>query len=164
MNKTGKDIVRRTPWVDRLATQLSLHDKTKEELGAIVERYPFFAFAQFLLYQKMKEERDTNAEKQMQKTALYFSNPFLFHYLTTANETNIIDSLDESLITVASVNEELQKENTATTTDTEKATQDIYEHQGEHILDLEEDGDVSDKEHEKLSRLIEQHLSEFKNR
>lgn len=154
MNKTGTDII------DQLAIQLSLPDKTKEELEVITQRYPYFAFAQFLLNQKMKDERDPNAEKQMQKTALYFSNPFLFHYLITENEWHKVDTSNESLNQVEHSNEELQKENITTATVTEKTEQNINEYQDE--FEEEENNGISSEEHEKLSKLIEQHLSEFK--
>ncbi len=154
MNKTGTDII------DQLAILLSLPDKTKEELEVITQRYPYFAFAQFLLNQKMKDERDPNAEKQMQKTALYFSNPFLFHYLITENEWHKVDTSNESLNQVEHPNEELQKENITTATVTEKTEQNINEYQDE--FEEEENNGISGEEHEKLSKLIEQHLSEFK--
>jgi len=154
MNKTGTDII------DQLAIQLSLPDKTKEELEVITQRYPYFAFAQFLLNQKMKDEQDPNAEKQMQKTALYFSNPFLFHYLITENEWHKVDTSNESLNQVEHPNEELQKENITTATVTEKTEQNINEYQDE--FEEEENNGISSEEHEKLSKLIEQHLSEFK--
>ena len=154
MNKTGTDII------DQLAIQLSLPDKTKEELEVITQRYPYFAFAQFLLNQKMKDEQDPNAEKQMQKTALYFSNPFLFHYLITENEWHKVDTSNESLNQVEHSNEELQKENITTATVTEKTEQNINEYQDE--FEEEENNGISGEEHEKLSKLIEQHLSEFK--
>lgn len=154
MNKTGTDII------DQLAIQLSLPDKTKEELEVITQRYPYFAFAQFLLNQKMKDEQDPNAEKQMQKTALYFSNPFLFHYLITENEWHKVDTSNESLNQVEHSNEELQKENITTATVTEKTEQNINEYQDE--FEEEENNGISSEEHEKLSKLIEQHLSEFK--
>ncbi len=154
MNKTGTDII------DQLAIQLSLPDKTKEELEVITQRYPYFAFAQFLLNQKMKDEQDPNSEKQMQKTALYFSNPFLFHYLITENEWHKVDTSNESLNQVEHSNEELQKENITTATVTEKTEQNINEYQDE--FEEEENNGISGEEHEKLSKLIEQHLSEFK--
>jgi len=154
MNKTGTDII------DQLAIQLSLPDKTKEELEVITQRYPYFAFAQFLLNQKMKDEQDPNAEKQMQKTALYFSNPFLFHYLITENEWHKVDTSNESLNQVEHSNEELQKENITTAIVTEKTEQNINEYQDE--FEEEENNGISSEEHEKLSKLIEQHLSEFK--
>jgi len=154
MNKTGTDII------DQLAIQLSLPDKTKEELEVITQRYPYFAFAQFLLNQKMKDEQDPNSEKQMQKTALYFSNPFLFHYLITENEWHKVDTSNESLNQVEHPNEELQKENITTATVTEKTEQNINEYQDE--FEEEENNGISGEEHEKLSKLIEQHLSEFK--
>ena len=154
MNKTGTDII------DQLAILLSLPDKTKEELEVITQRYPYFAFAQFLLNQKMKDEQDPNSEKQMQKTALYFSNPFLFHYLITENEWHKVDTSNESLNQVEHSNEELQKENITTATVTEKTEQNINEYQDE--FEEEENNGISGEEHEKLSKLIEQHLSEFK--
>jgi len=59
MNTNGKNIV------NDVTVLLSLQDKTKEELQAIVQRYPYFALAQFLLSKKIKDEHDPNAETQM---------------------------------------------------------------------------------------------------
>jgi len=159
MNKNGKNIV------NQLAAQLSLQDKSKEELQAIIKSYPYFAFAQFLLNRKMKEEDDKDAEKQTQKTALYFFNPFWFHYLITDNEIYTDDSLNESLSSVEHATEELTKENIISETDdfTKESEPLADELQPESSSDPEANiNDQNNKEHEKLSKLIEQHLSEFK--
>jgi hypothetical protein len=159
MNETGKNIV------TQLAAQLSLHDKTKEELEAIVQRYPYFAFARFLLSCKIKDEQDPNAEKQIQKTALYFFNPFWFHYLATDNELYIVHSSNENLSPVEHITEEPAKENITTPADNPigDSEQPTDEYQDEPASDLEIDSvDTSNKKREKLSKLIEQHLSEFK--
>src|SRR4051794_26234322 len=91
MNTNGKNIV------EQLAVLLSLQNKTKEELEAILQRYPYFALARFLFSKKIKEKQDPDAETQMQKTVLYFHNPLWFEYLTTANQADSVIYSTESL-------------------------------------------------------------------
>jgi tetratricopeptide (TPR) repeat protein len=159
MNINGKNIV------SRLADLLSLQGKTKEELQAIVQRYPYFALARFMLSNKFKDEEDLNAEKQMQKTAMYFSNALWFDYLTTDKEIYTTDSSNESLSTFEQTVEEFSEANNidAATNASKEIEQPIPEDPDETVIDDEtEIVDSRSKEPVKLSKLIEQYLSEFK--
>src|SRR5215471_967082 len=81
MNEDVKNII------DQLTDKLSLQNKATEELKAIAEHYPYFGFPKFLLAKKVSEEDASTARKQLQQTALYFSNPFWLHYLLSKNES-----------------------------------------------------------------------------
>jgi len=158
MNTNGKNIV------NGVAVLLSLQDKTKEELQAIVQRYPYFALAQFLLSKKINDEQDASTETQMQKTALYFSNPLWFEYLTTDSHAHFVDSSTESLHSLKQQVEEFSEPNN--TPDASNISKEIDQSDGEHEDDPnsnhEEIIDTVDEEHEKISKLIEQYISEFK--
>jgi hypothetical protein len=80
MNEDVKNII------DELTDKLSLQNKTAEELSAIAERYPYFAFPKFLLAKKLAEENSTTANDQLRKVALYFSNPFWLNYLLSKDD------------------------------------------------------------------------------
>src|SRR6185312_14805609 len=90
MNTNGKNIV------DRLAAMLSLQDRTKEELEAIIQRYPYFALARFLVSRKIKDEQGPDADTQLQKAVLYFYNPLWFEYLATDSQVHLAGSLNEN--------------------------------------------------------------------
>ncbi|HEY6978117.1 MAG TPA: hypothetical protein VH396_17575 [Chitinophagaceae bacterium] len=159
MNTNGKNIV------NEVAVLLSLQDKTKEELQAIVQRYPYFALARFLLNKKIKDEHDPSAETQMQKTALYFSNPLWFEYLTTDSYVAPGNSSNESSHSVEQKVEEFSEKDNLTeaknvSNEIDQSTAEQEEEAGSG--NEEETVDTSDEEHEKISKLIEQYISEFK--
>ena len=58
-----------------------------ETLERLTERYPYFPVAQMLLAKKLKSEDNPAFLAQVQKTALYFYNPFWLHYQLLNNET-----------------------------------------------------------------------------
>ena len=53
---------------------------TIEELEKLVNDNPWFAVAHFLLAKKLKKENNDRFLQQVQKTALYFPNPYWLHY------------------------------------------------------------------------------------
>jgi hypothetical protein len=63
-----------------LPDKSSLDDYTLEELQHIAKRYPYFAPAQFLLVQKMKDAAVPEAAAQQQKASLYYNDPVLFDF------------------------------------------------------------------------------------
>lgn len=170
MNEASKNIVA------KLAAGLSLDNKTKEELTEIVNRYPYFGFTQFLLAQKLSNDHDADAIKQLQHAALYFSNPFWMDYLLKENNVSI--NKDE-YTDVENANETTTKEVAAEESEEEKNDSKEAEPDLEDIIvdetlqgsndeitfessaEIElDEGDEAERE--KLSKLIEQHLSEFK--
>jgi len=70
---------------DKLAASLfnkkSLSECSEEELREVVREYPFFSCGHALLYRFLKEKSSPDAEKELQKTSLYFDNPLWFTYL-----------------------------------------------------------------------------------
>src|SRR5690348_4633202 len=82
MNEVSKNIT-------KLTAGLALQNKSREELAEIVDRYPYFGFTQFLLAQKLNDEHNANATKQLQHAALYFSNPFWMDYLWRENNASV---------------------------------------------------------------------------
>lgn len=53
---------------------------TIEDLEKLVDNYPYFPVGHFLLSKKLKKENHTNFLSEVQKTALYFPNPYWLHY------------------------------------------------------------------------------------
>jgi len=167
MNEASKNIV------TKLAASLSLGDKTKEELSEIVNRYPYFGFTQFLLAQKLSNDGDADATKQLQHTALYFSNQFWMEYLlrenisTNKDEHTYVDNGDETIKEVAAEKPEEKNNSKETEPDLEdiivdetlQGSNDEITFESSVEAELEEDDEA---ERQKLSKLIEQHLSEFK--
>lgn len=75
MNETGKNIVQ------QLFGKASLAGVDTTTIEQLVSRYPYFGPAQFLLTKKLKDANSYKSEEQLQKTALYFSNPYWLNYL-----------------------------------------------------------------------------------
>jgi len=76
--------------IEKALYQLT-HNGNLAEVGAdilsqIAEEYPYFAPAQLLLAAKLKEESSYRAQNQLQKAALYFSNPSWLHYQLLTGE------------------------------------------------------------------------------
>lgn len=65
-----------------------------DELQQLADENPYFPFAQFLLAKKLKAENNPGFLSQVQKTALYFSNPYWLDYQLT-NES-VQDLLHEN--------------------------------------------------------------------
>lgn len=61
-----------------------------EELQQLADAHPYFAAAQLLLTQKMKQVQSGNLSGQLQKTALYFPNELWLCYLLTENKEEAI--------------------------------------------------------------------------
>ncbi len=71
--------------IHALATKLFVQNN-KEDLEAVVERYPYFGFAHFLLLRNNIIQKDEKIENQLQKTALYFTNPYWLNFLIVQSE------------------------------------------------------------------------------
>lgn len=148
MNQFGQHII------EGLAGKLSLEDKSVEELEMLVSQHPYFGFAHLLLANKLKESNNETLAKQLQKTALYFYNPLWLNYLIAENKTTKPD--EEKTEVPVIVNKE-PVEITAENITKENAgiDEDDYLPDG---AEAENDTAITGK----LSKLIEQHLSEFK--
>jgi hypothetical protein len=91
----------------------ALEDCSFADLQSLAKQYPYFVPAQLLYAQKQKDTNTALYHHQLQKTSLYFQNPFwLQHILANNRKIN-----DEPMIEVPLVKEEIIKEpaiNTAT--------------------------------------------------
>lgn len=161
MNQEGQHMIQ------QLAVKLSLHDKSPEALETVIERYPYFGFAHLLLAARLKKDKNEGALKQLQKTALHFSNPFWLQYLITENETAVRETLtdepvakEEQQIATPFV-EAIGVNEKADGTGTPRTVQEENNETDEDELPLDEDEDDGPV-NVNLSKLIKQHLSEFK--
>lgn len=72
-----------TDRTDALAQALfnksSLHDCSLQQVDYLAHQYPYFSTAQLLLLQKLEKNPEESA-KQLQRTALHFSNPLQLNY------------------------------------------------------------------------------------
>lgn len=69
-----------------LFSQTPFAEVSGEELQQLAKKYPYFAPAQFALAADLKHENNFNYLSQLQKTALFFSNPKWFEFLLTDEE------------------------------------------------------------------------------
>jgi hypothetical protein len=63
-----------------LTKKENLDSVTVEELEKLVNDHPYFSIAHLLLAKKLTIENDPRSLSQVQKTALYFLNPYWLHY------------------------------------------------------------------------------------
>ena len=72
-----------------LAQQLfgksSVDDCDLQEIKDLVNRYPYFAPAQFLLLEKLKRQNAPEYTSQLQKAVLYYHNPLEFEYFISSD-------------------------------------------------------------------------------
>jgi hypothetical protein len=59
----------------------TLEDVPRERLEALVEEYPSFGIARYLLSSKLRAEHAEHFEEETRKTNLYFTNPFWLQWL-----------------------------------------------------------------------------------
>jgi hypothetical protein len=67
--------------LDALFGKQSLEEVSAEELYSVVQEFPSFNAARFLLSKKLKQEHDPAYEEETRKTALYFDNPVWLQWL-----------------------------------------------------------------------------------
>ena len=81
----------------QLLRKASLTDCSLEEIRELVQRYPYFAPAQFLLLHKLRETGDAAAAAQMQKSILYYHNPLAFQYFIDSDKFYIDADLETAV-------------------------------------------------------------------
>lgn len=64
----------------QLTGKTSLEECSLDEVRQLTERYPYFAPAQFLYLQKLKQEESPEYDKQYKKAVLFYHDPLLFDY------------------------------------------------------------------------------------
>lgn len=68
-----------------LLGKASIEECSVEEVKHLAQRHPYFAPAQFLLLQKLKDVGADEAEAQQQKAVLYYPDPLQFDYFISAD-------------------------------------------------------------------------------
>ena len=95
-----------------LAQQLfgksSVDECDLQEIKDLVNRYPYFAPAQFLLLEKLKKENSPEYAAQLQKAVLYYHNPLEFEYFISSErfETEIDFEENDQLSAISHEKEE----------------------------------------------------------
>ena len=75
MNEAGKNII------EQLFGGENIAGVSRRNIEQLTSKYPYFAAAQFLLAKKLKETNSNGNEEQLQKAALYFTNPYWLLFL-----------------------------------------------------------------------------------
>jgi hypothetical protein len=88
--------------IKRIFQANSLSDVSLHQLEELVEQNPSFAIGHYLLSQKLQQEKDPAFPQQIQKTSLYFTNPFWLQWL--------LKNGHEEKITIAPENAVVEKE------------------------------------------------------
>src|SRR6476620_3911892 len=68
------------------------------EVKGLAQRYPYFAPAQFLLLEKLKQEGAEAYNAQLQKAILYYPNPLQFQYFINSDRYYTEISFDDQEI------------------------------------------------------------------
>ncbi|MCU0322790.1 MAG: hypothetical protein MUE72_10255, partial [Chitinophagaceae bacterium] len=64
----------------QLTGHSNLEDAGVDELFQLTDSHPFFSVPHFFLTKKLKEEKHAAFINQLQKTTLFFNNPYWLHY------------------------------------------------------------------------------------
>lgn len=84
-----------------LTQKNSITDVNADELAHLISEYPYFAPAQLAYAVKLKEDHHYKSDEQLQKTALYFSNPQWLEYQFMNGNLTQINPLNEEVHEVA---------------------------------------------------------------
>lgn len=80
----------------QIFTKNSLEECDLEEIRNLADRYPYFAPAQFLLLQKLRQENSAEYSAQLQKSVLYYHDPLEFEYFISSGRFYTETDLEES--------------------------------------------------------------------
>jgi hypothetical protein len=72
----------------------SLEECSLQEIRNLVHRYPYFAPAQFLLLEKLRQTDDPAYTTQLQRSILYYPDPLEFEYLIHSDQFFTADFID----------------------------------------------------------------------
>jgi len=85
--------------IKKLFQANSLENISVQQLEELVAQNPSFSAAHYLLSQKLQQKNDPSFENQIQKTALYFTNPFWLQWLLkNSKEEKVLIKSDEPVI------------------------------------------------------------------
>jgi len=82
--------------VQQVLGKNSLEECDLDEIKNLANRYPYFAPAQFLLLQKLKQENSPDYSAQLQKSVLYYHDPLQFEYFISSGRFYTERDLEES--------------------------------------------------------------------
>jgi hypothetical protein len=120
--------------IHALAQQLfgkaTIDECNLEEVKNLAHRFPYFAPAQFLLLEKLKQQGSEEYTVQLQKSILYYHNPLEFQYFISSDRFYTDISFDE-------LSEEETRDKIQNTTD---ATEIVNEVESKHEV-LEADAE-----------------------
>jgi len=151
MNQNGQHTI------NQLAGKFTLNNKSKEELESVIGQYPYFGFAHLILAKKLQEEKEPKAAKQLQKTAIYFYNPFWLNYLLQQSEIVYPAVVAPEIMAVEEIKPVTADKQTAIAISNEAIDEDDLP------ADDEAKEDISNPVvQSRMARLMEQHLSDFK--
>ena len=82
-----------------LTNETEIEKVSLEQVKYLADEYPFFSIAQFILAKKLKDDKSSEYLSQLQKSALYFTNPHWLNFqLNSISKPAAILSLSESTI------------------------------------------------------------------
>ena len=84
----------------RLLGKSTIEDCNLEEVKSLAQRFPYFAPAQFLLLEKLKQEGAEEYSAQVQKSILYYHNPLEFQYFISSDRFYTETSFEEEEVSV----------------------------------------------------------------
>ena len=102
----------------RLFGKATIEECNVDEIKNLTLRFPYFAPAQFLLLEKLKQQGSDEYHAQLQKSILYYHNPLEFQYFISSDRFYTEISFDdENTLPLEQEVEVLEKESIAVSTD-----------------------------------------------
>ena len=95
------------------------------EVKGLAQRYPYFAPAQFLLLEKLKQEGSDLYDAQLQKAILYYPDPLGFQYFINADRYYTEFSFDDPQSSVEEIKEHDSEEVIPSTFEEVQPNQDV---------------------------------------
>lgn len=96
----------------QLIGQSNLADAGADELFQLTDSHPYFSIPHFFLTKKLKEEKHSGFINQLQKTTLFFRNPYWLHYQLspTTQQIQIVSKEAKEETTEPLLNQVIQEE------------------------------------------------------
>jgi hypothetical protein len=111
----------------RLFGKASIEECDLQEVKNLVQRFPYFAPAQFLLLEKLKQENSTEYPAQLQKCILYYHNPLEFQYFISSDRFYTEVSLEEEVVSDQMLQTSGEEDAIATTSDLQAENPEVTE-------------------------------------
>ncbi len=155
---------------DQLTDETSLN-----ELEKITNDYPYFSIAQLMLSKRMKHQNQEGFLAQVQKTALFFPNPFWLHYQLLNSDffedKNAIDPSsthdeDKTLTFDKTELKSIENDQSLNSSSSQNEKNEIQENNLTEAILIDESHEieqpVSEMSNMKLAELLQEQASEFK--